>query len=529
MSNFRTKLLGIAAVATAFAGVSFGQITCAAPTTSYSGVAGINPTIRVESQTELVADYSSVCTNGASVPTTAATVTALLNAPETSKAVAFAAPSTANSDAVLNVTFGGATTTYNGTVSGSTVTFNGVTIPGVAASSYTLQIQNIRVNASNPGLTNVTESANLSYTVSGVSSTTGIAAANVGFVSPSLSATTFLAGGGNGGAVAAFAAIPACTGNAASATPAFTINFKSLLPGAFKSITGEQGSFVPGGASPLIGTASSGDQILLTLANVPAAATIYIPQTFAGAGITFTLVGSTAITTPTAIAGAAGNPYVAFTPVSGTVAATYSVTGTSTGVFTYAIPTYVVVAGNAAGAQGAITALVSDAPTGTVASPAASVPLFAASTATPATGPTVTICQTSLLFPFVTNQLGFDTGIAIANTSTDALGTSGKSITTAQTGTCSLSFFGAGAPTPSFGVADPQGATASGTTHAFTISAVAPGFQGYVIATCPFQFAHAFAFITYNLTQNNGVAEGYLAEVLSGRATASVGAEVVTF
>jgi RHS repeat-associated protein len=49
---------------------------------------------------------------------------------------------------------------------------------------------------------------------------------------------------------------------------------------------------------------------------------------------------------------------------------------------------------------------------------------------------------TSPLFPFLTNQLGFDTGISIANTSTDPFGT------TTQSGTCSLNFYGAGATNP---------------------------------------------------------------------------------
>src|SRR5262249_17760836 len=116
---------------------------------------------------------------------------------------------------------------------------------------------------------------------------------------------------------------------------------------------------------------------------------------------------------------------------------------------------------------------------------------------------------------FVTNQLGFDTGLVVANTSTDNLGVAGKSVATAQSGTCTLSFYGAGAPTPASGVADPGGSTASGTTHAFLLSSVAPGFQGYMIASCPFQYAHGFAFLAYNLTQNNGVVEGYIAEVLN--------------
>jgi hypothetical protein len=45
---------------------------------------------------------------------------------------------------------------------------------------------------------------------------------------------------------------------------------------------------------------------------------------------------------------------------------------------------------------------------------------------------TVNLCQTTLLYPFVTSYAGFDTGIAVANTSTDPWNT------IHQTGTCRL-------------------------------------------------------------------------------------------
>ena len=42
-----------------------------------------------------------------------------------------------------------------------------------------------------------------------------------------------------------------------------------------------------------------------------------------------------------------------------------------------------------------------------------------------------------------------------------------------------------------------------------------------MIANCPFVYARGFAFLTYNLTQSSGIAEGYLAEILDTRATVS--------
>jgi hypothetical protein len=108
---------------------------------------------------------------------------------------------------------------------------------------------------------------------------------------------------------------------------------------------------------------------------------------------------------------------------------------------------------------------------------------------------------TNLLYTFVTNQAGFDTGLTISNTSTDPFGT------TAQAGSCTLHFYGASAPAPVS-----TGNIASGTTYTTLASLVAPNFQGYMIATCPFAFAHGFAFISDVGARN--LAMGYLGQVI---------------
>jgi hypothetical protein len=112
--------------------------------------------------------------------------------------------------------------------------------------------------------------------------------------------------------------------------------------------------------------------------------------------------------------------------------------------------------------------------------------------ALPAAGATTT----TLLFPFVTNQAGFDTGIAISNTSADAVGTPH------QQGKCKIDYFG----NTTGGGAAPASQTTStdvqaGSQLVFTLSsgssfgiAATPGFQGYIIATCNFQYAHGIAF-----------------------------------
>ena len=52
----------------------------------------------------------------------------------------------------------------------------------------------------------------------------------------------------------------------------------------------------------------------------------------------------------------------------------------------------------------------------------------------------VYVCRTNILFPFVTNQGGFDTGIAISNTSADPFNTA------TQAGGCTLFAYGDNAP-----------------------------------------------------------------------------------
>jgi hypothetical protein len=107
--------------------------------------------------------------------------------------------------------------------------------------------------------------------------------------------------------------------------------------------------------------------------------------------------------------------------------------------------------------------------------------------------------KTRLLFTFVTAQAGFDTALAISNTTADPFGT------TPSAGTCTLNFFGFNAPPNPVTTSN----IAAGTTNTNLASVIAPGFQGYVIATCNFPFAHGFTFISDVGARN--LATGYLA------------------
>ena len=112
-----------------------------------------------------------------------------------------------------------------------------------------------------------------------------------------------------------------------------------------------------------------------------------------------------------------------------------------------------------------------------------------------ASGPTndvITIndCTTTLLFPFVTNQLGFNTGLAITNASEGS-------------GPCTIDYSGPDAPE------DMTTEDLAGKGQwVGLLSNMAPGFQGFVTASCEFRDAYGFAFIT---GPGDTLAQGYLA------------------
>jgi hypothetical protein len=170
---------------------------------------------------------------------------------------------------------------------------------------------------------------------------------------------------------------------------------------------------------------------------------------------------------------------------------------------------------------GASTVNLSYAPTATsgVASSTLTIPRFAGDSSAARSLFTVSICRTILLYPYITNQAGFDTGLTVANTTQDSF-TTGSNATGAQAGTCTMTFYGGttSAPTtpPAPFITPTIGA---GATFANTLSTIAPGFQGYMWAVCNFQFAHGFAFISDVGARN--LAMGYLAVVINDPGTGS--------
>jgi len=157
------------------------------------------------------------------------------------------------------------------------------------------------------------------------------------------------------------------------------------------------------------------------------------------------------------------------------------------------------------------------ASSGAVASSSLPIPRFISDSSAARNIMVIQICRTILLYPYVTNQAGFDTGISIANTTLDPF-TTGGNTTGAESGNCRLSWYGGTttAPTTPPGASD-TGAIAGGTVYVNTAQTLVPNFQGYMIAVCNFRFAHGFAFISDVGARN--LAMGYLAVVLQDPGT----------
>jgi large repetitive protein len=443
---------------------------------------------------------------------------------------------------------------YQGVVSGNQVTFFGVpVVPPGSNGQRIFRITNVRINAS--GIGGGTASGSLPVQASiAVSNFTALPITNptplVGFVQSSLatSVTGPVPYGQCNSQTAAPSAIltfsekfasafktrvdPSAAGQTAPVnsqtkgqgdilvqnipgTVYFSESGFTLADGTLPSgpLTGSTVSGITG----TTGLADFGTRFTAVFNSVPVGAhvllSVYSVSTAAGAVVGQINSGpawAAMVTGPTVVDGSGGAPlvsatgtaaagvqYVEITPPStGAVAgATYQATWETMASQQSVLDTfqfgvyisYTASPGTNSPAAGTGTVNLSYAPydTDTTASATDNVPRFL-NTSTAANAISIGLCQTTLLFPFITNELGFDTGIAIANTSTDPFGT------TPQNGTCVLNWYGTAAPsTPT---TTPSVATA--TEYTTLASVTVPGFQGYMIAVCNFEYAHGFAFIS---------------------------------
>jgi len=491
----------------------------------------------------------------------------------------------------------------SGSVSGNSVTFSGIATvacpAGPACAAFTVTITNIKIQSSTVATgsgvpTGISETIFVSGTnTTPAAITTGSAVAYVtaglagvktdkAFPNPLCNETTAWGSGNAGYGDILIPSQPAGNGGPGAAPVNFAVIFSEAFPNAFRiastaaangALGSWQGAHSETGTGVLTGagfvattannSATSGTRVKIIFNNIPANVTLFVPITFGGAaalvnsakansavltltssetGALAAVAGSTANASPGATSDkTAGTGYAApLTVTSGSATAIYEVTTISTAPGTFTIPVFL---GAAAGAvpvpTTAITATVSFAPIAATSN----VPNFVngSSTAT-ANGSTFTACSTTLLFPFVTNQLGFESGLAISNTGTDLLSVkSGAAVTsvTGQSGTCTLTFFGNATVSSNPPAFTTPAAVVPGTTWTNTLTAVVGGtpgnFGGYMFAQCNFLFAHGFTYIAYNLGQANGMAMGYVAFPVGtgfganglGRATPTTGAPEV--
>jgi hypothetical protein len=472
-------------------------------------------------------------------------------------------PAAGQSASSCSGTAGGCTAAANvftGIVNANQVIFNGIPVnpPATGGIARIFRITNVRANVSSLGGGGLAGTTQLLASIS-ISGSTSLLVANpvqiAGFIQSGLSTSLRNVQNSGGGGNTALAQ---CGGGGpnALAIARFTENFATsfkIRTQANQNVPGtiynsESGLQIPA-ISATHGLADFGTRLKAVFNNVPAGVRLFVSTTnvindfqlTVPSGTNFSVAQLVASETG-AFAAQPGNTNITIgntiitaglaelQVVNGTATAVWEVTSTNPaaieglttsnpsstvgqsnpGTFDFAIyQQFTANPGANSPPVGQATINMSYAPTppvafsaaaGAVASSSLPIPRFA-DTSSATNILSIVLCNTVLLFPFVTNQSGFDTGLAISNTTTDPFSTR------PQNGSCTLNFFGASAPP-----AVNTGNIATGTTFTTLASTSAAGFQGYMIAVCQFQLAHGFAFISDIGARN--LAMGYLALVL---------------
>jgi len=299
------------------------------------------------------------------------------------------------------------------------------------------------------------------------------------------------------------------------------------------------------------GLADYGTRLKATFANLPAGVSVYVSTVnLIGAdgtagqpsttGVNFATGGSPEYALLVSSENGVDNPIPTVTPNAYTDEwqLPVSSTGTSEAVWevvqalsntteNFDFGLYVTFSNTVAPSPSGITVTLSYAPTPTNAggpSATLTIPRFAPENPTSSPILSLNLCTTALLFPYVTTVTGYDTGIAISNTTSDPFNTPN------QAGTCEMYWYGGppGATTAATPVA-PTVLGAGGVnnstpiltgTTALTIASQSTGvgFSGYMIALCNFQYAHGYANVTDVGVRN--IMSSYLALVITDRAYA---------
>jgi len=337
------------------------------------------------------------------------------------------------------------------------------------------------------------------------------------------------------------------------------------VPGAvYNAESGFVSAFSGGGGGALAGYAGLADygtRLKAVFSNIPSGVSVWVSAVNltdgttpvggapAGTGTSPAPAGSPELAYLVSSEAGIDNPFPNTVPVattewllpvssSGTSEAVWEVVQTLPNTIeNYDFGVYITFPNNITPSPQGISAVLSYAPTPTVpftaaqggaASSTLTIPRFAIAAAAIGTPfLTINLCTTALLFPYVTTaflvagQSGFDTGISIANTTSDPFNTPN------QAGTCTLYWYGGlpGATTAaSFPSPTTLGAGGVGDTHpiltgttALTLASqsVPANWSGYMIALCNFQYAHGYASVTDVGVRN--IMASYLALVITDR------------
>jgi hypothetical protein len=539
MLDFRKVLLALSVAGLGLVGTASAQV----PQCSAGFAAGqFEGYVAVEGITESLAGLAITCNNGATPPA----------APTWSGPASFVLTSsvpfenqtitgTTNLDvSVSDGTAADATAaTVTGTAGTSTIT---ITFPTVTAGTTTFTIAGLRVNASVAPVAATITVAVSSSTVQVLPASSSVAAA---FVSKSISGLAISSAAGLGTS-------PSACGLGATLSPLATVSLSSGFIDALKTladISNTAASNNPATLDAKSVAAKQGEVVAFTFTNLnTAGVNYYVPSTI-GTAAGFTLTASTAagvaltpLATPAAAAGLApltasggsGTAYYVVTNSTSpeTVPAAEpapALTGEGGLTIFEIVPSVPAVTSYSTTPIAVSVVLSGTAAPGYPQYSTSQTAYTAVETGTANIGGLLLPCATTLLFPYVVNSDGFDTGIAIANASTGIPAGTSLSPTTAAAGACVVTFYGTGAATASVVYTTPS--IASATDASFLTSVQAPGITGYAIAVCNFVGAHGYAFITDGFGGGGrGLSADYLAVVLqAGGAVLSGSLPIPTF
>lgn len=541
MADFRKLFFVFAAFVMIMAIPASAQLTCVAFVAN-------QPTLRQEGITEPAGDVTLTCTVGSTALSGALTGPQTLSLYVQGTSITSrqlysgtTAPSSIPTEAALLVDDCVSNTQTTGQVLGGSCANNGTTNVGTPTQGF---LQNgalvfsgfgFPTNETNPGSTFQLRITNIRVNANTVASGTFITG-TVLATFPVQNQSGLVLGVAQSSLSVAAASPPTaftqCTSTTSSGSTVTALTIKELVQTAFKSPAATSTNSTPGGwyqnnvntesqtvlstanltgwtnaigSTP--GLADSATRIRVNFSNIPAGVTLTLPVSI-GTGCSGTTPTSCATATTSGDLGTF-SPATTAVSLTSSGSVTYQVTGQSgSAIDTFLVPVTVTYTYTPPSTPQVGTILVSAtyAPTSaevTVLNPTFGIPRFAdTSVLTPIFS--IAACQTDLLFTFLTNQAGFDTGFEIANTSTDPFGTA------AQNGTCTLNWYGTG---PAAGTATTTASIASGSAYTNLVSSAAAGFQGYMIAVCNFQFGHGFAFISDGYGQpGRGLSQGYLAD-----------------